>query len=135
MYNFVVNCIIWIFALYGLIDIVKIIWSHYIHKRIETNGVYVIIAVKNQEQQIEMFLRSVIFRILYGKEDYLKNIIVTDLNSVDSTKSILEKFSEDYDEIKIVDWATLKKELDDLEWFFIKIMFLIINIELSVFIW
>lgn len=115
MYNFVVNCIIWIFALYGLIDIVKIIWSHYIHKRIETNGVYVIIAVKNQEQQIEMFLRSVIFRILYGKEDYLKNIIVTDLNSVDSTKSILEKFSEDYDEIKIVDWATLKKELDDLE--------------------
>lgn len=115
MFNFIINCFIWIFSLYGLIDIVKMIWARYIHKRIETNGIYVIIAAKNQEQQIEMFLRSVIFRILYGKEEYLKNIIVTDLNSIDNTKEILEKFSEDYDEIKIIDWENLKKTLDNLD--------------------
>ena len=62
-----------------------------------------------------MFLRSVIFRILYGKEEYLKNIIVTDLNSIDNTKEILEKFSEDYDEIKIVEWESLKQKLDNLD--------------------
>lgn len=115
MLNFFSSCIIWIFAIYGFIDFIKTIYNGRIHKRIETNGIYVIIAVKNQEQQIEMFLRSVIFRILYGKEEYLKNIIVTDLNSIDNTKEILEKFSEDYDEIKIAEWESLKQKLDNLD--------------------
>ena len=115
MFNFIMNCILWICALYGLIDIIKMFWAKSIHKRIETNGIYVIIATKNQEQQIEMFLRSVIFRILYGKEEYLKNIIVTDLNSIDSTKEILEKFADDYNEIKVVNWENLKKTLDNLD--------------------
>ena len=74
-----------------------------------------IVAVKNQEHQIEGFLRSVIFRIIYGKDEYLKNIIVTDLDSVDSTKEILEKLSNDYEEIKVVDWEDCKKKLDNLE--------------------
>lgn len=113
MLNFIVCCIVWTFAIYGFVDIFKILWNRRIHKRIETNGIYVIIAAKNQEQQIEMFLRSAIFRILYGKEEYLKNIIVTDLNSIDNTKAILEKFSEDYDEIKIIEWDNLKKKLDN----------------------
>ena len=81
------------------------------NRRIESNGIFVIVAVKNQEHQIEGFLRSVIFRILYGKEEYLKKIIVTDLDSVDNTKSILEKFSNDYSEIKLVDWETAKSNL------------------------
>ena len=115
MFNFMMNCFIWIFALYGMIDIAKMIWARFIHKKIETNGIYVIIAAKNQEQQIEMFLRSVIFRILYGKEEQLKSIIVTDLNSKDNTKEILEKFSGDYDEIKIEEWENLKKTLDNLD--------------------
>lgn len=115
MFNFIMNCFIWIFALYGMVDVAKMIWSRFIHKKIETNGIYVIIAAKNQEQKIEMFLRSVIFNILYGKEERLKNIIVTDLNSTDSTKEILQKFSEDYNEIKIVEWEYLKKKLDNID--------------------
>ena len=55
MLNFFSSCIIWIFAIYGFIDFIKTIYNGRIHKRIETNGIYVIIAVKNQEQQIEMF--------------------------------------------------------------------------------
>lgn len=115
MWDFIFNCILWTLALYGLLDIVKIIKNSIINKRIESNGIYVIVAVKNQECQIEGFLRSVVFRILYGKEEYLKNIIVTDLNSVDNTKEILEKISNDYDEIKLINWEECKKRLDDLE--------------------
>lgn len=115
MFNFIINCILWICALYGAIDIIKTLWSNSIHKRIETNGIYVIVAAKNQEQQIEMFLRSAIFRILYGKEEYLKNIIVTDLGSMDNTKAILEKFSHDYNEIRIMEWETLKKTFDNMD--------------------
>ena len=115
MFSFIVNCLLWIFAIYGCTDLIKIMWNRRIYKRIESNGIYVIIAAKNQEQQIEMFLRSVVFRLLYGKEEYLKNISVTDLNSIDNTKVILEKLSEDYNKIKIVQWDELKKKLDDLD--------------------
>ena len=115
MLDFVLNCILWTLALYGIIDIFKIIRNYLVHKRIESNGIFVIVATKNQEFQIEGFLRSVIFRVLYGKEEYLKNIIVTDLNSEDNTKCILEKFSSDYQEIRLVDWEECKRKLDSLE--------------------
>lgn len=115
MLDFILKCIVWTFAIYGLIDIFKVFKNYFISKRIESNGIFVIVAAKNQEQQIEGFLRSFIFRILYGKEEYLKNVIVTDLNSVDNTKEILEKFSDDYDELKLVDWEDCKKRLDNLE--------------------
>ena len=115
MLDFILNCVLWTLALYGLLDIIKIIRNSLVNKRIESNGIFVIVAVKNQEHQIEGFLRSVIFRILYGKEEYLKKIIVTDLNSIDNTKDILEKFSNDYEEIKIIDWEDCKKQLDNLE--------------------
>ena len=115
MLDFILKCIVWTLAIYGLIDIFKVFKNYFMNKRIESNGIFVIVAAKNQEQQIEGFLRSVIFRILYGKEEYLKNIIVTDLNSVDNTKEILEKFSDDYDELKLVNWEDCKKRLDNLE--------------------
>ena len=115
MLNFLINCIIWICALYGAFDIGRIFLYHSIHKKIKTNGIHVIVAAKNQENQIEMFLRSIIFRGLYGKEDYLKNIIVMDLNSTDNTRAILEKFSEDYNEINLVEWDALKKTIDNMD--------------------
>lgn len=115
MLDFILNCILWTLALYGLWDILKIIKNTFSNRRIESNGIFVIVAVKNQEHQIEGFLRSVIFRILYGKEEYLKNIIITDLNSIDNTREILEKISSDYDEIKMIDWEDCKRQLDNLE--------------------
>lgn len=115
MCEFIFTCILWILALYGFFDILKMIFNSLKNRRIESNGIFVIVAVKNQEHQIEGFLRSVIFRILYGKDEYLKNIIVTDLDSVDSTKEILEKLSNDYEEIQVIDWEDCKKKLDNLE--------------------
>ena len=100
MFDFILNCILWSFAIYGIIDIAKSIKSCWIHKRIENNGIFIIIATKNQEFQIEGFMRSVMFKVLYGKNEYIKRIIVTDLNSQDSTKEIIKKLSEDYQEIK-----------------------------------
>ena len=115
MIEFVLNTIFWTLAIYGLFEIIKNIIYINTYTKFKSDGIHVIIAVKNQEEKIEGFLRSVIFRILYGKEEYLKKIIVTDLDSVDNTKSILEKFSNDYSEIKLVDWEACKKQLDSLE--------------------
>ena len=113
--EFIFNIIFWTLAIYGLFEIVKNIIYIHTYTKFKRNGTYVIIAVKNQEENIEAFMRSTLFKMLYGKEEYLKKIIVTDLDSVDNTKSILEKFSNDYSEIKLVDWEACKKQLDSLE--------------------
>ena len=63
-----------------------------------------IIAVKNKEDIIEGFLRNLNFRILYGKENLIENIIVLDLNSNDNTKRIVERFSNDCSNVKLINW-------------------------------
>ncbi len=115
MFNFVMNCMLWTFAIYGLFDIVKSTINNFKSKRIESNGVYIIVAAKNQELQIEGFLRSTIFKLLYGKDVCVENVIVTDLNSEDKTKDILESISRDYSEIRMLEWDNCKKMLDNLE--------------------
>lgn len=115
MLNFILNGIIWVLALYGLIEIIKTIYYACICSKIKTNGIYFIIAVKNQEKQIENFMRSTIFRILYGKEENIKEIIVSDLGSTDNTKEILEKLKKDYEFLNLLDWNTCKDLIDNLE--------------------
>ena len=104
MLDYIINCIFWVCALYGFIEIIKnIIYIHSCNS-IKTEGIHIIIAVKNQENKIEGFLRSLNFRILYGKEDCIEKIIVLDLNSSDNTKQIIENISSDYSNIKLVNW-------------------------------
>lgn len=104
MLDFLVNCILWVCALYGFIEIIKNIIYIRSCNKIKTDGINMIIAVKNQEDKIEGFLRSLNFRLIYGKEDYIENIIVLDLNSSDNTKHIVENFSADYPNFKFLNW-------------------------------
>ncbi len=115
MENFIINSILWTLALYGLFELIKQIIYMCTYTNMKADGIYVIVAVKNQEERIEGFLRSSLFRILYGKEDYIKDIIVTDLGSSDKTKEILCKMSEDYECVKIANWKECKSILDNIE--------------------
>ena len=115
MLDFIINGIIWTLALYGLIEIIKTIYYVYTCTNLESKGIYFIIAVKNQEEKIEGFMRSILFRILYGKEEYIKNIIVTDLGSTDKTKEIVEKLAENYRFITLVDWKTCRELIEDID--------------------
>lgn len=104
MLSYILNCILWICALYGIIEIIKTIFYIRTCNRIKTDGIHIIVAVKNEETKIEGFLRNLNFRILYGKNDCIENIIVLDLNSVDNTKHILQKLAVDYPNIKLLNW-------------------------------
>lgn len=115
MFDFISTSIIWILALYGLIEIIKSIYYSLIYSKIKTNGIYFIIAVKNQENQIEGFMRSFVFRILYGREEIVKDIIISDLGSTDKTKEILEKLKKDYEFLNLLDWSICKDLIDNLE--------------------
>lgn len=115
MGNFIINSILWIFAFYGFFELVKQVIYICTYTNMKADGIYIIIAVKNQEEKIEGFLRSVLFKILYGKEEEVKDIIVTDLNSTDRTKEILNKLSTDYEYVKNTNWKECKEIIDNID--------------------
>ena len=115
MLEFITNTIFWTLAIYGLFEIIKNIIYISTYTRFKSDGIYVIIAVKNQEEKIEGFMRSILFKILYGREEYLKNIIVADLNSSDNTKDIARKLSKDYDILKVTSWKDCKEIMDNVD--------------------
>ena len=115
MENFIINSILWVVALYGLFELIRQIIYMITYTNMKADGIYIIIAVKNQEERIEGFLRSVLFKILYGKEENIKDIIVTDLNSTDKTKEIVNKMSTDYECVKIINWKECKQLIDNID--------------------
>lgn len=111
----IINIVVWTLALYGLFEIVKNIINIFTCTRLRTEGIYFIIATKNQENNIEGFLRNLMFKIIYGKEDIIKNIIVVDLNSTDNTRKIVEKLQEEYEQIKLLNWKECRELLENLK--------------------
>ena len=114
MENFVLNAILWTFALYGLFELIKQIIYICTYTNMKADGIYIIIAVKNQEERIEGFLRSSLFKLLYGKEECVKDIIVADLDSKDKTKEILNKMSLDYECVRVTNWRECKDIIDNI---------------------
>ncbi len=115
MLEFILHTFFWTLAFYGLFELIKNIIYLYTYTNLKSDGIYLIVAVKNQEDKIEGFLRSLIFKILYGKEDNLKHIIVTDLKSTDTTKEIIKKMAKDYDIIKVSTWKECKDMIDNID--------------------
>lgn len=113
--EFIVNTIFWTLALYGLFEIIKNIIYISTYTKFKSDGIYLIIAVKNQENKIEGFLRASLFKILYGKEEYLKDIIVADLKSTDKTKEIAKKLTEEYDCLRVLSWKECKDLMDNVD--------------------
>jgi len=113
--EFLLNTFFWTLAIYGLFEIIKNIIFIGTYTKFQSDGIYLIIAVKNQEDKIEGFLRSSLFKILYGREDYLKNIIVADLKSTDKTKEIAKKLEEEYDCLKVTSWKECKDMIDNVD--------------------
>lgn len=110
--NFIMNAIIWTLAFYGLFEIIKSIIYISLHTNLNSNGIYLMIGVKNQEKDIEWILRSIVFKILYGKEETIKDIMVVDLDSTDNTKEIIKKLEEECECIKVINWKECKEILD-----------------------
>lgn len=78
-------------------------------------GIYVIIAVKNQENTIEGILQSIIFRIMYGKDDVIKKVILTDLDSKDNSFKTLKEFKKENKYINVLKWKDCKEIIDTID--------------------
>ncbi len=114
MWDFILNAVVWTLALYGLFEIIKNIIYIFSYTNLRSDGIYVIIAVKNQEDKIEGFMRSILFRFLYGKEEYIKDIIVADLDSKDNTLQILNKLQKEYGCIKVSNWKECEELINNI---------------------
>lgn len=115
MFDFILNMLLWVLAIYGLIELLKNIYYIFTCTNLSTDGIYLILACKNQENNIEAYMRSIFFRLVYGKEEYIKEIIVTDLNSNDETLEILKKLQKEHNEMKIIKWKTCKELIENLK--------------------
>ena len=91
------NVVFYTLALYGVIEIIKSIYYILTYTKLKADGIYLIVAVKNQEDKIEGFLRTILFRMIYGKEEMIKKVMVADLGSGDDTLKIVETIGKDYE--------------------------------------
>ena len=114
MAEFILNSILWTLALYGLIEIIKVFIYTFTYKSIDSEGVYLIIAVKNAEQKIEGIIRETLFHNFREKKENIQNVIITDLGSTDETAIVLEKMKNDYNNIQIMDWEECKKKVEKI---------------------
>jgi cellulose synthase/poly-beta-1,6-N-acetylglucosamine synthase-like glycosyltransferase len=109
-----ISITIWTLALYGLFEIIKNIIYICTYTKINTKGIYLLVAVRNQEENIECFLRNIMFRIIYGKEE-IENIMIIDLNSTDKTREIIEKLENEYEKIKLLNWKECRELLENIK--------------------
>ncbi|MBR0350948.1 MAG: glycosyltransferase [Clostridia bacterium] len=115
MLQFVLNTIFWTLAFYGFFELIKNIIYITTYTKLKADGIHVIITVKNQEEKIEGILRSILFKIMYGKEEDIQNIIVADLHSKDKTKEIVKKMEQDNEIIKVLSWKECKEIIDNVD--------------------
>lgn len=97
MLEFLCYSLVWIFAIYGFIEILKVIYFTFIKvPSIKDSKIHILIGVKNCEDSIESFIRTFFFKILNYKDLDNKNIAIVDMESEDNTKNILKKLKEEY---------------------------------------
>lgn len=111
----ILNAILWTLALYGLFEIIKTIIYIRTYTSQKSDGIYLILAVKNQEERLEGFLRMFLFRLLYGREENIKEIMIADLDSTDHTYDVANKLGQEYDHIKVRKWRECKEILDEID--------------------
>lgn len=109
-----ISIVVWTLALYGLFEIIKNIIYICTYTNLKTKGIYLLVAVKNEEENIECFLRNIMFRIIYGKEE-VKSIFVVDLNSVDKTREIIERLEVEYEQLNLLSWKECKELLENIK--------------------
>ena len=115
MFNIILNGIFWVFAIYGFLELIRNIICTYTYTNLKQDGIYCIIAAKNQEKKIEGFVRSFLFKLIYGNEKNIKEVIMVDLNSNDETKKIIDKLEKDYGEINVSSWRDCKELIDRID--------------------
>lgn len=95
--------ILCLFALYGLICIIYK-WSDLILNTSEESigNPYLIMTVKNRQEDIEGVVRALAWQIISKKNDIAKELVIIDMGSKDDTLKILSRLESEYEFLHIM---------------------------------
>lgn len=97
MIEFFCYSLVWIFALYGFIEIVKVLICTFINVKEPTNEkIHIVIGIKDAEEYVESFIRTFFYKIINSKYNDSIEVIIVDMNSKDNTNQILNMLNKDY---------------------------------------
>ena len=97
----ILDAVLWFFACFGIIQLVKLSFATF--KRNITEGSYLIVVkVINKQDTIEGILRSIVWDQL-KKGTTPPPILVVDMGSTDDTMAILKRLAKEYSFIHITD--------------------------------
>ena len=91
MLEIVVYSLIWCFAIYGILVMIGEIFHKSTYEKIDDN-IELIITVKNAQNSIEWYIRSLAFNT---------NLTIIDLDSQDETMCILKELERENNNIKV----------------------------------
>ena len=98
MYEILFKTAITFLVIYALIDILTRFYRLLTPGNKQEGELFIVIKVKNQENNLECIIRSVIWTFLSRNGGTnVPNILVVDLGSEDSTSLIAQKLCDDYD--------------------------------------
>lgn len=102
--NLFLNALFWFFAIVGVFSLISDFAGFVVTLRKEKNEPYVVLTVKDQQENVEGLIRGVVWQNLHTKNGgRVPKIIVVDLGSTDNTPDILKKLAGDYDFVQITD--------------------------------
>lgn len=94
------NLIVIMIGIFGWYVLIKDILDNYMYRNIEIgDNVKLQIKVKNEEENIEMIIRKIIY--VQNKIGCLNKIEIIDENSSDQTYEILKRIEKQYSNIKV----------------------------------
>lgn len=99
----IIQCVIYIFAIYGLISLLFGLAELIRHKSIGMlPDVKVVLLVRNAEEHIEYIIRYAVRNDITSKLYSDKKLTVVDMASEDDTPLILEKLQKDHSNIEVL---------------------------------
>lgn len=104
--SILLDTLLYFFVCVGIIKLLGDIWEFFLEKKKALKDTYVVLTVKNQQDSVEGIIRSIVWQNLKGKNGgIIPQIVVVNLDSMDETGKILEKLSDSYDFIHVMDKA------------------------------
>lgn len=97
MAEIIIKTCITFLVIYALIDIAVRAFDFFHNGVNDKNDVFVVVRVKNQEENLEYIIRSLILRLLsHSGGGKIPVILIVDVGSDDKTSEIGMRLSEDY---------------------------------------
>lgn len=101
--NTAVIVVLCVFAVCGLISIISK-WVNWIINTAEKDvgDIYLIMTVKNRQEDIEGIVRTLAWKIISRKNDITKELVIIDTGSEDDTLKILSRLEKEYEFLHIM---------------------------------